>query len=221
VLLQHLQDEPPSVLEARPDLPLAVGAVIARALAKDADERYASAGELARAFRFAFDAESTEVPSIPRLVETRRPVEKVSGPQSPPSSGPVSFYGPISGPGASDVEPGQDWFTCPDCSARLPFGAGICPACKYMIPLEQLPKSAASRYRIERREVVVNLLPQSIRWSPDGLQLARHLAAQALRDATVDGWEPASIGEPYRLVEGKTISGSVVESAILKLERVA
>jgi hypothetical protein len=90
-----------------------------------------------------------------------------------------------------------------------------------MIPLDQLPKSAASRYKIERREVVVNLLPRSIRWSPDGLQLARKLAAQALREATRDGWEPASFGEPFRLVEGKTIGGSVVESAVLKLERVA
>jgi hypothetical protein len=90
-----------------------------------------------------------------------------------------------------------------------------------MIPLDQLPKTSASRYKIERREVVVNLLPRSIRWTPDGLQLARILAAQALHHATVNGWEPASIGEPFRLVEGRTISGSVVESAVLKLERIA
>jgi len=90
-----------------------------------------------------------------------------------------------------------------------------------MIPLDQLPKSSASRYKIERREVVVNLLPQSIRWSPEGLQQARRLATQALREATTEGWEPASIGEPYRLIEGRTISGSVVESAALKLERIA
>ena len=115
----------------------------------------------------------------------------------------------------------QEWLTCPDCGTSLPFGAGICPSCKYMIPLEQLPKSSASRYKIERREVIVNLLPQAIRWSPDGLQLARHLAIQALREATVDGWQPTSIGAPFRLIEGKSISGSVVESAILKLERIA
>jgi len=47
------------------------------------------------------------------------------------------------------------------------------------------------------------------------------MAMQALRDATVDGWEPASIGVPYRLIEGKTISGSVVESAVVKRERFA
>ena len=70
-------------------------------------------------------------------------------------------------------------------------------------------------------KLIVNLLPQGIRWTPDGLQLARRLAADALRDATTDGWEPASIGEPFRLIEGRTIGGSVVESAILSLERLA
>jgi hypothetical protein len=90
-----------------------------------------------------------------------------------------------------------------------------------MIPLEQLPRSTVSRSRIERREVVVNLLPESLRWSPDGLERARQLAVDALREATVDGWEPASIGAPYRLIEGRSISGPVVESIILTLERLA
>jgi hypothetical protein len=47
------------------------------------------------------------------------------------------------------------------------------------------------------------------------------VAAQALREAAIDGWTPTSIGAPFKLIEGRTISGSVVESAILKLERVA
>jgi serine/threonine protein kinase len=224
VLLQHLQDVPPSVLEARPDLPLAVGDVIARALAKDPAERFASAGELARAFREAFTGvrDSVEVVAPPSVLPPVRTARDESGapvvPATPPtvtSSGSWTFDARV----PSGEQDG--WLNCPECGERLPFGAGICPTCKYMIPLEQLPKSSAARIRIERREVVVNLLPQNIRWSPDGLQLARHLAAQALREATVDGWEPASIGEPYRLVEGKTINGSVVESAVLKLERVS
>jgi serine/threonine protein kinase len=197
VLLKHLQDPPPSILDARPDLPFGVGEVIARVLAKDPDERFASAGELARAFRAAFCRSE---------VSAGDAVSPAEPPDTPKPAMAVDDNG---------------WLSCPECGAQLPFGAGICPACKYMIPLEQLPKSSVSRYKIERRELVVNLLPQSIRWSPDGLQLARRLAAQALRDATADGWEPASFGEPFRLVEGKTISGPVVESAVLKLERVA
>ena len=54
MLLQHLQDTAPSVLVARPDLPAAVGDVLAKALVKDPADRYSSAGELARAFRAAF-----------------------------------------------------------------------------------------------------------------------------------------------------------------------
>jgi serine/threonine-protein kinase len=235
VLLKHLQDPAPSILEARTDLPFAVGEVVARALAKEPSERYSSAGELAQAFRRAFTGAAAERPRSPTWVPRvaappSTPVPPVAAaPSTPlPRSGPLSRRRALSETPASPVSPAvaapvpaSGWISCPDCHAELPFGAGICPKCKYMIPLDQLPKSAASRYKIERREVVVNLLPRSIRWSPDGLQLARKLAAQALREATRDGWEPASFGEPFRLVEGKTIGGSVVESAVLKLERVA
>jgi serine/threonine protein kinase len=197
VLLKHLQDPAPPLLDARPDLPPAVGQVVDRSLLKDPAQRYASAGELARAFREAFMQRPDVAPDV------------VSGTRNADVN--------------ADVQRGVTpaGLVCPECSQQLPPGAGICPACKYMIPLDQLPKSSASRYKIERREVVVNLLPRGLRWNPDGLQHARRLAAQALREATVEGWEPASIGEPYRLVEGRTIAGSVVESAILKLERIA
>src|SRR3981081_2318241 len=55
VLLQHLQDAPPSVLDARPDLPRAVGDVLDKVLVKVPADRYSSAGELARALRAAFE----------------------------------------------------------------------------------------------------------------------------------------------------------------------
>jgi serine/threonine protein kinase len=195
VLLMHLQDAPPSLLEARPDLPLAVAEVLEKALVKDPDQRFGSAGELARAFRAAFTGVQ------PRVVAELQPRVEAEQPVSTPAWE-------------------ADAIDCPECGEQLPAGAGICPKCKYMVPLDQLPRPP-SRVRLERRELVVNLLPQSIRWSPDGLQLARRLAAQALREATIDGWEPASIGAPFKLVEGRTISGPIVESAILKLERFA
>jgi serine/threonine-protein kinase len=49
IMLKHLQEVPPSVLDARKDLPPEVGAVVARALSKLPDERQQSAGELAEA----------------------------------------------------------------------------------------------------------------------------------------------------------------------------
>lgn len=208
VLLKHLQDPAPSVLLARPDLPEPVAEVIARALAKAPAERFGSAGELARAFRAAFARQST--PDADALVEVEVEVE-VRADVDPAHAGCAAPVAMAEG----------EWVSCPECRVALPYGAGICPRCKYMIPLDQLPKATPSRSKIQHRELVLNLLARSIRWSPDGLQLARHLATQAMHEATVDGWQPASIGEPYRLVEGKTIGGPVVESAVIKLERVS
>ena len=48
-LYAHVQAPPPSLAEARPELPPAIDVVIAKALAKDPAERYDSAGGLARA----------------------------------------------------------------------------------------------------------------------------------------------------------------------------
>jgi serine/threonine protein kinase len=46
VLYAHLSDEPPRLSEREPLLPAAIDDVVARALAKEPDDRYASAGEL-------------------------------------------------------------------------------------------------------------------------------------------------------------------------------
>ncbi|MFI5262196.1 MAG: protein kinase [Candidatus Limnocylindrales bacterium] len=52
-LYAHVQAPPPSLAAARPELPPAIDAVIATALAKDPDARYASAGALALALAAA------------------------------------------------------------------------------------------------------------------------------------------------------------------------
>jgi serine/threonine protein kinase len=46
IMLQHMQEPPPSVLEERPDLPASISRVITRAMAKLPVNRYQSAGEL-------------------------------------------------------------------------------------------------------------------------------------------------------------------------------
>jgi serine/threonine protein kinase len=53
IMLKHLQEPPPSVLDERKDLPPSVGQVIARALSKLPEERHESAGELAEALASA------------------------------------------------------------------------------------------------------------------------------------------------------------------------
>jgi serine/threonine-protein kinase len=63
IMLKHLQEPPPSVLDERPDLPPAVGEVIARALSKLPDERQQSAGELAEALAAAATDETGVIPA--------------------------------------------------------------------------------------------------------------------------------------------------------------
>ncbi|HEX8422430.1 MAG TPA: serine/threonine-protein kinase [Pyrinomonadaceae bacterium] len=53
IMLKHLQEPPPSVLDERKDVPPAVGQVITRALSKLPEERQGSAGELAEALATA------------------------------------------------------------------------------------------------------------------------------------------------------------------------
>jgi eukaryotic-like serine/threonine-protein kinase len=202
VLLHHLQDTPPSLLVARPDLPPAVGDVIAKVLVKDPADRYSSAGELATAFREAFSQRA------------QRGADHIQTSPVSASAEPAV----VAAQQDAAAPPAAEGITCAGCGEKLPVGAGICARCGYMVPLEQIPRAPTGRH-LERRELIVNLLPQGIRWTPEGLQQARRLSAEALRQAAVDGWEPTSIGKPYQLVEGRTISGSVVESTILTLER--
>jgi serine/threonine-protein kinase len=58
VIYAHLHDPPPRVSDSRPDLPPALDAMVATALAKEASGRFASAGQLMRAFRVAAGLEA-------------------------------------------------------------------------------------------------------------------------------------------------------------------
>lgn len=53
IMLKHLQEPAPSVLDERSDVPRAVGAVIARALAKEPEARYQTVNELVEDFTIA------------------------------------------------------------------------------------------------------------------------------------------------------------------------
>jgi hypothetical protein len=66
LILAHLQAPPPAVRSARPDLPPALDAVIAQALAKDPARRYRSCGELAAAARRAIERGAPAPPPRPR-----------------------------------------------------------------------------------------------------------------------------------------------------------
>jgi len=105
LMYQHIHDAPPPLRETLPDLPAEVEAVILKALAKSADDRYQSAGEMARAFNEVVRVAGT----LPQRV--RKPDEQpvspeeaaVAGPQTPlltpqPESEPEA-------PAAAEVSP--------------------------------------------------------------------------------------------------------------------
>jgi eukaryotic-like serine/threonine-protein kinase len=60
IMMKHLQDAPPSVLEERKDLPAEVGVVVARALAKKPEDRFKSASELAQSLALAAEGEAVK-----------------------------------------------------------------------------------------------------------------------------------------------------------------
>jgi serine/threonine-protein kinase len=111
----HVNQAPPSVADVRPDLAPTLDPVIARAMAKDPDERFQTAAELARA---AADAvESAEQPSQPPpppppppAGETRvaaRPAAAPPPPPPPPAPPPPAAPGPAAAPpgGPSPAHP--------------------------------------------------------------------------------------------------------------------
>ncbi len=72
VLWAHVQDPPPSAQERRPALSAAIDAVIAKAMAKDPEERYASCAELVAAARVALAGEVDPVAVSVRRKRRRR-----------------------------------------------------------------------------------------------------------------------------------------------------
>jgi hypothetical protein len=63
VMWAHLQDQPPVVTAVRPDLPPAIDAVIARALAKDPEQRYATCTAMVAAARAALLPDAVVAPA--------------------------------------------------------------------------------------------------------------------------------------------------------------
>lgn len=63
----HIYEAPPSVQQIRPDLPPPVEQVVSKALAKNSDERFASAGQMATAFRNALHSTAGKQPETIRL----------------------------------------------------------------------------------------------------------------------------------------------------------
>jgi DNA-binding beta-propeller fold protein YncE len=107
----QLHDEPPSVAEAVPGTPIALDRVIARALAKDADERYLSAGDLGRAARAALTGRDPSQPERSLATGLAAPPTELSPAASPPTD--LTATTPAPGPTAATPAPGETAATPP------------------------------------------------------------------------------------------------------------
>jgi serine/threonine-protein kinase len=84
----HLTDPPPSLAEAAPSAPPALDAVVRRALAKEADDRFQSAGDLGRAARAAVtgSAPAAVAGTVATGLAAPAPATEPSTPDGPPPS---------------------------------------------------------------------------------------------------------------------------------------
>jgi serine/threonine protein kinase len=65
IMMKHLQEPSPSVLDKRSDVPAAVGRVVTRAMAKRPDDRYLSVREMVEDFTIAAGMEANTSPATP------------------------------------------------------------------------------------------------------------------------------------------------------------
>src|SRR4051794_4568947 len=112
-LYAHMTEPPPAPRGLAPDLPVAFDEVIARALAKSPDDRYPSAGDLARA---AIAAASGELPTVPERTVAVGPaapappvqVDATAAAQPTPSGQPTALGAtpaPVAAPPPPPVQP--------------------------------------------------------------------------------------------------------------------
>ncbi|HEX8557443.1 MAG TPA: protein kinase [Pyrinomonadaceae bacterium] len=81
IMMKHIQEPAPSILEERKDLPAEVGRVIARALAKRPEDRFQKAGELAAAL--AASAETAPLTAAVVAAPATLDTERIGSPTSP------------------------------------------------------------------------------------------------------------------------------------------
>ena len=89
IMMKHLQEPVPSVLDKRPDVPGAVGRVVTRAMAKRPEDRYQSVRELVEDLTTATGLEMSTSPPLPSssvnriVVPTKADATPVSGEVEP------------------------------------------------------------------------------------------------------------------------------------------
>ena len=101
----HLHDPPPSAVESVPGTPVGLDAVITRALAKEADQRYPSAGDLGRAARAALSGADPSQPERSLATGLAAPQATELAPTPPPPAPPTELTPPAASTPPSPARP--------------------------------------------------------------------------------------------------------------------
>src|SRR3954470_14008441 len=100
----HLHDPPPSAVETVPGTPVGLDAVISRALAKSADQRYPSAGDLCRAARAALTGAAPSQPERSLATGLAAPQPPQTAPTAAAGAAPTRPPAPPTAPAAPPTE---------------------------------------------------------------------------------------------------------------------
>jgi serine/threonine-protein kinase len=111
LIYAHLLEPPPSTRTARPELSPVIDDVIAKAMAKNPDDRYATARELAAAVRQALTSPAADAPPAstpePAAVTAGAPMPAVQAAAAPPAVG-TPLAAPPGPPAAPEMPPAHD-----------------------------------------------------------------------------------------------------------------
>ncbi|MCV7025956.1 protein kinase [Mycolicibacterium novocastrense] len=124
VIGRHLNSDPPSLKELRPELQ-SLDHVLAAALAKDPDHRFATCADFAAAFReqVSGSAEAHGAAAPTALAPIERAAKK-TGQQGPPEPLPPGWYPDPGGGGRTLYWDGRGWLTAPLPKTDVSHGNG-------------------------------------------------------------------------------------------------
>ena len=135
VVYAHIAEPPPRPTQERPELPEAIDEVIAKGMAKDPDDRYASAGELLRAAYDAF-GESVGAAPGPLVAPEEAGVRGNVAPTTPAGTAPLPSSEELAR-GATAASPVQTAPTVP--AQTSPAAGATAPAGEAPTPPRTIP----------------------------------------------------------------------------------
>jgi serine/threonine-protein kinase len=120
VLFAHVQDAVPRVTDSRPDLPSAVDEIVARAMAKLPERRYANATDISQDLTQTVGASRySHAPPLPSEIGPRgRPTDVVAGPPAASPAPPAATSAPSAPPGTVPGSDGERATPAPSMPAR-------------------------------------------------------------------------------------------------------